>query len=184
MKNLTRDEILTAAEVLVEQTEMHKVTLGQVGGALGVSHAALYKHFKNKQDLWTSLALRWLDNALQDIFPFVPKKNDTPMTIVHDWLWQLTVSKMRAKSNDPRMFEVYTTYIDHNYEALSKHTTDLKNSLMQAANISDPAFAGSLLLSFVYFSSPAFSETWGPNTKSQFEQVWKLVVPGISHQLS
>jgi AcrR family transcriptional regulator len=68
MKNLTRDEILTAAEVLVEQTEMHKVTLGQVGGALGVSHAALYKHFKNKQDLWTSLALRWLDNALQDIF--------------------------------------------------------------------------------------------------------------------
>ena len=59
---------------------------------LGVTHA-LYKHYKNKDDLLQKLALKWLDNTSKDLFEWSPKKGVDAEIALHDWLWLLHVTK-------------------------------------------------------------------------------------------
>lgn len=47
MKTISREVILRAVEQLIEERGVEKTTLTQVAKHLGVSHAALYKYFKN-----------------------------------------------------------------------------------------------------------------------------------------
>ncbi|GAB6092877.1 TetR/AcrR family transcriptional regulator [Furfurilactobacillus curtus] len=184
MAKLTKAQILDTAELLVEQNGIQGVTLAAVGATLGVSHAALYKHFSNKQDLWTSLALRWLNQALQRLFPFDTSDQTDKLTIAHDWLWALTVDKMAAYHDDPRMFTVYTTYIDDNPKALTIHITDLAQSLAAALSTDKLTVVDAVLQAFSMFSAPAFAPSWGSATKAQFEGVWTLVAPGLKESLT
>jgi Transcriptional regulator len=184
MEKITKELILKTAQELVETQGMEKVTLAKVGAALGISHAALYKHFKNKQDLWTSLALTWLDETLIDIFPFQTKGYTNKIDILHDWLWIMTERKMMAYKNDPVMFKLYTTYIDGNPDALDIHLHDLYNSLSTALNYSDQNNLETIMRGFTTFSSPKYADTWDSHTKSQFEQLWTIMEPGINKLLS
>lgn len=179
MEKITKELILKTAQQLVEEQGMEKVTLAKVGAALGISHAALYKHFKNKQDLWTSLALNWLDETLSDIFPFQTNGYTDKLAILHDWLWILTERKMTAYQNDPVMFKLYTTYIDGNPQALNIHLTDLFNSLEHALNYSNQNNLQTIMRAFSTFSSPKYADTWNDHTKYEFEALWSVMKPGI-----
>lgn len=183
MEKITQQKILNVAQDLVEREGMKKVTLSAVGAVLGISHAALYKHFKNKEDLWTSLALSWLDTILNSLFPFDTRGYTTKTAILHDWLWTLTKQKMFAKQSDNDMFELYTTYIDQNPTALQTHVNELNNSLQQAIGPISPDTMTAIMNAFLTFSAPAYSNTWGPQTQSQFENVWQLMEPGLSQTL-
>lgn len=183
MEKITKNKILDAAAALVEQGDMRQVTLTQVGDQLGISHAALYKHFKNKRDLWTSLSLRWLDQILVALFPFDTAGYTSKLTIAHDWLWTLVEGKLQANVRDPKMFKLYTTYIDDNPEVLAIHQNDLKQSLMRALSTDNETAVSALLTAFTVFSAPAFSASWGDHTQAEFEAVWRLIAPGLQRAL-
>lgn len=184
MKKNTRELILQAASKLVEREGIDNVTLTMVSSELGISHAALYKHFKNKQDLWSTLALTWLQQVLKNLFPFDSQGYTAKSDIVHDWLWELTSGKMTAFHEDPKMFKLYTNYIDENPALLMTHIQDLAASLATAVSIDDQGKIRAILQAFIFFSSPAFSEFWGPQTKNEFEIVWQLMRPGIEKKLT
>lgn len=179
MKNITKEDILISAAKLVEQKGMKQVTLSDVGNNLGISHAALYKHFNNKQDLWTSLALKWLDGILQNLFPFKTTSKANKSEIAHAWLWTLAQDKMIANHDDPKMFELYTNYIDNNAEVLGQHMDDLTNSLQLALSTTDTQHVTALIQAFIVFSAPSFSNTWNEDTKKNFESIWELIEPGV-----
>jgi len=180
----TKDEILAAAAGLVETHGIEHVTLAQVGAALNISHAALYKHFANKQDLWTSLALQWLDKILVAIFPFDTTKYHSRAQIAHDWLWALADGKISAFHSDPEMFKLYTDYIDGNPQVLALHINDLTRSFAAATGITDDVLIAGVLQAFTYFSTPAFATAWNDQTRDQFEAVWLLVAPGLAQHLA
>ncbi|GKT02968.1 TetR/AcrR family transcriptional regulator [Furfurilactobacillus entadae] len=183
MEKISQQRILDTAQQLVEQNGIQKVTLTKVGQALGISHAALYKHFKNKEDLWTSLALSWLDKTLVTLFPFNTEPYTTKTAILHDWLWTLTSQKMAAREDDPDMFALYTTYIDQNPAALQIHVNDLDDSLQQAIGPLSSDLVTAVMNAFLTFSAPAYASSWGPSTQEQFESVWQLMLPGLKQAL-
>ncbi|PWG00414.1 TetR/AcrR family transcriptional regulator [Levilactobacillus bambusae] len=179
MTKLTNTLILDTAAQLVEQHGAADVTLADVGEALGTSRAALYKHFKNKQDLWTSLSLYWLDQVLAVIFPFDTSGYSSQADIAHDWLWALANAKIQTNQNDPQMFKLYTDYIDGNPEVLAIHLQDLTSSLAAALKTDDLIHVQALLQAFTYFTTPAFATDWGEHTRDQFEAIWQLIAPSF-----
>lgn len=183
MKKITQAEILAAAAELVVNNGLDNVTLSQVGKQLGISHAALYKHFKNKQDLWTSLAMNWLDDVLVEIFPFKVTSEMTQSEIAHDWLWALAKGKMRAHAENPQMFELYTDYIDNDEHVLMLHTQDLIRSLQSALGTTDTVHVAALIQAFTVFSAPGFANFWNEDSRSQFEAIWELMQPGVAQLL-
>ena len=181
MKNLSKELILETAQRMVAEQGMEKVNLSKVGQELGTSHAAIYKYFTGKEELWTALALSWLDNELIKLFPFNTTNYSSEKEIIHDWLWILSESKYQSYHREPEMFKLYTTYIDGNPSVLARHMTDLFSSLKKASRLEDESTLKALLIAFAYFSSPAFAESWSQiNFKREFEAVWKLVEPAIS----
>jgi TetR/AcrR family transcriptional regulator, tetracycline repressor protein len=62
---LSRERILTAAEKLVAQTGPESLTLRKLGDALGVNNTALYRHFRNKEELLLVLG----DRIMADVVP-------------------------------------------------------------------------------------------------------------------
>ncbi len=169
----------TAQRMVVEQG-MEKVNLSKVGAELGTTHAAIYKYFSGKEELWTELALTWLDHELANIFPFDTKGYSSTNDIVHDWLWLLSQSKYEAYVREPEMFKLYTAYIDRNPAALVRHIGDLLGSLKAASGIEDRGRLQAIMLAFSYFSAPAYADNWlRMDFRAEFESVWKLIQAGI-----
>ncbi len=46
--------------------------------------------------------------------PFETEDCSSTKEIAHDWLWDLSESKYQAYVREPKMFKLYTTYIDRN----------------------------------------------------------------------
>jgi Transcriptional regulator len=181
MKNLSRELILETAHRMVVEHGMEKVNLSKVGSELGTTHAAIYKYFSGKEELWTELALSWLDRELSSIFPFDTDKYSSTKDIVHDWLWILSRSKYEAYVREPEMFKLYTAYIDRNPAVLARHIGDLVGSLKAASGIEDVGRLQAILLAFSYFSAPAYADNWlRMDFKAEFEAVWKLIEAGIA----
>lgn len=174
---------METAHRMVAEQGMEKVNLSKIGNELGTTHAAIYKYFTGKEELWTALALSWLDHELAKIFPFDTENYSSTKEIVHDWLWILSESKYQSYLREPEMFKVYTTYIDQNPPVLVRHIEDMLGSLKAASGIEDNELLSAILLAFSYFSAPAFAENWlHIDFKSQFEAVWKLIEAGIVEQ--
>lgn len=51
MARLSQEIILNMAEKIIYEKGMEKTTLYDIAGNLNVTHAALYKHYRNKEDL-------------------------------------------------------------------------------------------------------------------------------------
>ncbi|WP_082865811.1 TetR/AcrR family transcriptional regulator [Paenibacillus crassostreae] len=169
----------TAHRMVVEHG-MEKVNLSKVGSELGTTHAAIYKYFSGKEELWTELSLSWLDHELARLFPFDTDKYSSKKEIVHEWLWVLSQSKYEAYESKLEMFKLYTAYIDRNPAALTRHIGDLVGSLKEASGIEDIGRLSAILLAFSYFSAPAYADNWKyMDFKSEFEAVWKLIEAGI-----
>ncbi|MBD1379826.1 TetR/AcrR family transcriptional regulator [Bacillus sp. IB182487] len=180
MKSLSRELILETAHRMVAEQGMEKVNLSKVANELGTTHAAIYKYFTGKEELWTALASSWLNHELAILFPFETENYSSTKEIVHDWLWSLSESKYQSYLREPEMFKLYTTYIDGNPIVWARHIEDLVGSLKAASKIEDNGLLHALLLAFSWFSAPAFAEKWLLiDIKREFEGVWRVVEAGI-----
>src|SRR5437870_525952 len=59
-----RELLLNATAQLVAARGFHAVGIGEIGAAAGVSGAAIYRHFANKQELLVALIDRVIDELL------------------------------------------------------------------------------------------------------------------------
>jgi AcrR family transcriptional regulator len=59
-----RELLLNATAQLVAARGFHAVGIGEIGAAAGVSGAAIYRHFENKQELLVALIDRVIDELL------------------------------------------------------------------------------------------------------------------------
>src|SRR3954470_20348909 len=60
----TRDALLDATVELVSERGFHAVGIADIGGAIGVSGAAIYRHFRNKDELLVAVFERVVDDLL------------------------------------------------------------------------------------------------------------------------
>ena len=172
MKNLDQEKILISAENIIRQKGLEKTTMTDIAKSLGVTHAALYKHYKNKNELLEQLALNWLHDTSKQLFNFTPKTSD-PKKNLYDFLWLLTSSKKKHYQEDPQMFTLYTNYIENNPSLVKKHLKDLS---MKINELTGENNGTAILTAFSYFHNPYFASRWNnDNHKELFNQVFSLI---------
>ncbi|MDR0200202.1 MAG: TetR/AcrR family transcriptional regulator [Streptococcaceae bacterium] len=162
----SKTEIMDTAECLLLKNGLKAVSLYDVADALQVSQPAIYKHFKNKQNLWAAVALRWMDETLDDLWKLPPG------TSLHDWLWTLLSRKKTSRDANPALFDSYAHYIETTPDFLNSHMVRLAESLSATCSITDPTRAQAILRAFTWFHNPYFSKDWDDTYQEKFEKLW------------
>lgn len=169
---LNKNLILDVAETFIIDKGFEKTTLSDISKNLNVTHAALYKYYENKEDLFENLALRWLTISMDEIFEWQPVSS--PNQDLHEWLWLLTTTKKELYQSDPEMFFLYTRYIEQNTKLVNNH---LNNLAIKVEQIDSSKNGMAVILAFTFFHNPYFSERWNSdNYEEKFEEVWQLIV--------
>jgi AcrR family transcriptional regulator len=73
MNEQKKSRILTAARAVFLRFGYKRVSMSDIAEASGISRAALYLVFKNKEDIFVGVYLRWLDETLADIQSAIAK---------------------------------------------------------------------------------------------------------------
>lgn len=114
MAKITQELVIETAEALIKRTEKSEVTLSQIADELSITHAALYKHFKNKQELWAAVSKSWFNRMISEQIKLDMTNLTKPQELLHDWLWAFVNAKKRAYNENPKMFALNTQYVDSN----------------------------------------------------------------------
>jgi len=181
MDKLTNETIIKTAELLIEETGKAEVSVPQIANRMGVTHAAIYKHFANKQDLWEAVAQKWFD---QNIFAkiSISESITEPKEQLRDWLWKFVQAKKQAYLGSTQMFSLNTKYIDSDPYALRKVLMECYHAINQIMNYDDTSIekAETILAAFSVFTLPNFKEFWSdPDYDKSFDAMWNLIKLGL-----
>jgi AcrR family transcriptional regulator len=125
---LDKEAILNAAEDVIRKYGPAKTNLTDIAKALKVSHAALYRHYDNKAQLFEEVAERWL-NTISLPLASIVKETYPPELKLKSYLETLCRIKRQNAMDDPEMFENYSALTAASERVLSKHTEHLFEQL-------------------------------------------------------
>lgn len=182
MARITQELIIETAEALIERTEKSEVTLSQIADELSITHAALYKHFKNKQELWVAVSKSWFNRMISEQIQVDVTSLSNPKELLHDWLWAFAIAKKRAYNENPKMFALNTQYVDSSPLILRDVLKDSYQIIDSFMEYHDPNFerAEAILSAFAVFNLPSFKDSWNlPDYQDRFERIWSLIKHGL-----
>ena len=103
---LTRDRILATAEDVVRRFGLAKANVVDVARALGVSHAALYRHVATKAELLDLVVGRWVEATMPPLRAIAAQPGSAPQRL-RKLIDALIADKRRRAADDPELFATY-----------------------------------------------------------------------------
>ncbi len=97
-KELTRGQILDAAQDLFSEHGYQETSLGDIAAFVGIGRTTLYEYFKDKEDLLASL----VDETLPQVFADMAEQLDSDAPFI-DQLAELTVRLTEWVVTDPTL---------------------------------------------------------------------------------
>jgi AcrR family transcriptional regulator len=130
-----------------------QVRLTDIAKELGVSHAALYSHFKDKTALLDAVSDRWLIQIDEDLASVCRKQKDPVEKI---WLWMLTLhrAKVTKVMNDPELYKAFDLstsvmkpFIQRHMDSMNSQIVDLVNEAIAKRRLrnTDPQMMATIL---------------------------------------
>ena len=181
MDKLNTQQIIETAQRLIVEKNSTDISMSQIAKQLNVTHAAIYKHFENKDALWLAVAQHWFDtNIINKINSQIDDAE--AKSYLHDWLWQFANAKKTTFNENPLMFQLNTKYIDSNPDVLHQVLLPSYKLLDQKMNYQDAQYQKieAIFSAFAVFALPNFSGTWNRlDYQSRFEDIWQLIEKGI-----
>jgi AcrR family transcriptional regulator len=187
---LTRERILAAAEDVVRRFGPGKATVVDVARALGVSHAAVYRHFSSKAELREAVVGQWIDRIMPPLRAVARDGRRSPERRLRRFFDDLVAAKRRRATDDPELFAAFRTLAGQTQAVVRAHVDELAAlvAAIVAAGVADgsfapvePASAARAILSAVTrFHHPAHAAEWAdPDVDAAFDDVWRLLVAGL-----
>ena len=188
-KPLTRERILASAEDAIRRFGPDKATVVDVARALGVSHAAVYKHVATKAELRDLVVARWVDATMPSLRAIVESAGPAPKRL-RLLLDALIAVKRRRAADDPELFTAYRTLAAGARSITTAHVDELVALIATVirAGMKEGTFrkvdAGatgrSLLLATLRFHHPAHASEWAaPSIDAEFDDLWRLLMRGL-----
>ena len=186
---LTRDRIVAAAEDVLRRFGPAKATVVDVARALGVSHAALYRHVATKAELRDLVVGRWVEATMAPLRTIAASSGAAPKRLRQLFDALIAVKRGRA-ANDPELFEAYRTLagdaqsmvsalID---ELVSLAATIIRSGVKEGTfrTVDPEAAARAVLLATSRFHHPAHAAEWtDPGIDAAYDDVWQLLMNGL-----
>ena len=186
--SLDKEIILNAAEEVIRRFGPEKANISDVAKSLKVSHAALYRYYNGKTDLWNAVTERWLSNlhaSSKDIL-----KEDNPADIkLFRLLEDFAEVKRRSAVNDPEMFANYLKLAQSSMDVIEKSIGDGINSIkgIIVQGITEGIFFEEFphqAAIAVYLATSAFihpNSFEAANRKQNIESVVNLLIRGLKN---
>ena len=129
---LTAAEIRDKAiDVTIEQMRRYgfdRVRLVDIAKDLGVSHAALYPHFADREALLDAVSARWV-SALEVSLEATCHKHKDPVAKRHEWFQKLYGAKREKVLNDPELYKSFNLAAEQRKQFYTSHLTHAKRQL-------------------------------------------------------
>jgi AcrR family transcriptional regulator len=187
---LTRERIMATAEDVVRRFGPTKATVVDVARALGVSHAAVYRHVSSKAELRDLVVSRWAEATMPPLRAIAAQRGPAPQRLRRLFDALINVKRRRAL-DDPELFAAYRTLAADAKSAAAVHVEELVGlaATIIRAGIKDGAFrsvdalvaARAVLFATSRFHHPAHAAEWrNPDIDSAYNDVWRLLLDGLS----
>jgi AcrR family transcriptional regulator len=186
---LTRDRIVAAAEDVLRRFGPAKATVVDVARALGVSHAAVYRHVATKAELRYLVVGRWTEATMPPLRAIASGPGPAPQRL-RRMIDALIAVKRRRAADDPELFAAYRTLSADAQSIVAAHIEELvglatmvirsgvKEGTFRAV---DPVAAGrAVLFATSRFHHPAHAAEWVyPAIDAAYNDVWQLLMNGL-----
>jgi AcrR family transcriptional regulator len=186
---LTRDRILAAAEDVVRRFGPAKASVVDVARALGVSHAAVYRHVATKAELRDLVVARWVEATMPPLRAIAAQSGPAPRRLrrLFDALIAL---KRRRATDDPELFAAYRTLGADAQSVVAAHIDELVAlaATVIRAGVKEGTFrtvdpistARAILLATSKFHHPAHAAEWtDPTIDTAYKDIWHLLMNGL-----
>ncbi|GAA2278176.1 TetR family transcriptional regulator [Nonomuraea roseoviolacea subsp. roseoviolacea] len=187
---LDADIILAATEEILRRHGPDKATVVDVARALGVSHAAVYKHFASKQALREAVTRRWLDRTRDTLAVIAADRAVPPAQRLRAWLHAVLAGKQAKIREAPELFAAYGILAAAHSTVATDHVADLLGQL--TAIIADGAADGgfrtgdaeatarAVFHATVRFHHLAHAGEWqNPGIDTDLDDVCSLLLEGL-----
>lgn len=186
---LTLARILATAEEVIRRFGPDKATVVDVARALGVSHAAVYRHVANKAELRDLVVNHWIAEIMPPLRAIAAMSGPAPQRLRQFYDALVAVKRSRA-TGDPELFAAYRTLAMSAKSVSTAHVDELVR--LTAAIIQtgiaegafrrvDPLATGrAVLMATLRFHHPLHADEWRePTIDTAYEEVWQLVMAGL-----
>jgi AcrR family transcriptional regulator len=186
---LTLDRILATAEDVIRRFGPAKATVVDVARALGVSHAALYRHVATKAELRDLVVGRWMEASMPPLRTIVDLPGPA-LEKLRRLVDSLIAVKRRRAADDPELFAAYRTLAADAQSLVAAHVDELvglaatviRSGVKEGAfRAVDPEAAGrAVLVATSRFHHPAHAAEWvDPGIDEAYNDVWQLLMDGL-----
>ena len=187
---LTRDRIVATAEDVMRRFGPEKATVVDVARALGVSHAAVYRHVKTKAELRDLVLQRWVDETMSPLRALVAGPGPAPKRLRQLFDTLIDIKRRRAAA-DPELFTAYRSLSAEAESVVAAHLDELvqlgatiiRSGVEQGTfRHADPVAASqAVLFATSRFHHPAHAREWtNPKLDQVYEDVWRILMEGLS----
>ena len=186
---LTRDRIVATAEEVLRRFGPAKATVVDVARALGVSHAAVYRHVSTKAELRDLVVSRWVEATMSPLRAIAAEPGPAPQRLRRLFDALIAVKRRRAAA-DPELFAAYRTLaadaqsivaglVD---ELIGLAATIIRSGVKEGTfRTVDPVAAGrAVLFATSRFHHPAHAAEWAdPSIDAAYNDVWQMLMDGL-----
>jgi AcrR family transcriptional regulator len=187
---LTRERILTAAEDVIRRFGPAKATVVDVARALGVSHAAVYRHVATKAELRDLVVGRCAEATMPALRAIAVRPGPAPERL-RGFVDALIAGKRRWAAADPELFGAYRTLAADARSAAAVHVDELVAlaATIVRAGSADGTFrrvdptrtARAVLIATSRFHHPAHADEWSdPALDAAYDDVWQMLMDGLT----
>lgn len=180
---------MTAAEDVVRRFGPGKATVVDVARALGVSHAAVYRHVSTKAELRDLVVARWAEATMPSLRVIAAARGPAPERL-RRLVDALVAVKRRRAADDPELFSAYRMLAAAAESVVAAHVDELASLIATIIRAGveegtfravDPIVAGrSLLIATSRFHHPAHAAEWAdPGIDAAYDGVWQLLMDGL-----
>jgi AcrR family transcriptional regulator len=186
---LTLDRILSAAEDVIRRFGPDKANVVDVARALGVSHAAVYRHVATKAELRDLVVSRWAESTMPPLRTIASQPGPAPERL-RQFFDALIAIKRRRAADDPDLFAAYRTLAADIQPVAAVHVKELTTlaATIIADGVKEGAFrpidptaaARAVLFATSRFHHPAhFAEWTGPAIDATYNDIWQMLMDGL-----
>ncbi len=187
---LTRERILAAAEEVIRRFGPARATVVDVARALGVTHAAVYRHVADKAELRQLVVKGWVETTMPPLRAIVARRGPAPKRLRQLFDALIAVKRRRA-ADDPELFAAYRTLAADAQAVTAAHVDELvalTATIIRAGTKEgtfrrvDPiATARAVLMATSRFHHPMHAAEWSDNSIDKaFDDVWKILMAGLT----
>jgi AcrR family transcriptional regulator len=186
---LTRDRIVSAAEEVLRRFGPAKATVVDVARALGVSHAAVYRHVATKAELRDLVVARWAESTLPPLRAIADKPGPAPERLRQLFDTLIAVKRRRA-TEDPELFAAYRTLAADAESVVAAHLGELiaLGAMVIRSGVEEGTFRAvdpmaasrAVLFATSRFHYPVHAAEWAdPAINAVYNDVWRILMEGL-----